>query len=338
MANENYNQFIERLAQDPTKLAFRELEEPAVVEFLLLALQDERNEVRLDAVLFFERAGEFLVKQARYNRTDHTAAVEQALERAKDLLLARLQDDNRDVREVAAAAFRHIRDERVFPALLQALQKRQIEPDNSEAVIALAINGGSEALSYLEGLAKSREYELRVVAATALGEIQASSSLGLLEDLLDDEQDIVRATAAEKLANFGGDEQALQILINRFRFEEVSLVRFRILDSFAAFPDKPETIPYLIEGLTDEDSELADAAISSLKQQNFELVLQNLLPLLSQDEDDEEAEIVQSRVILALRELGNPSAIPVLETIVATNSDPLNVADAQEAIRILQKG
>lgn len=264
------------------------------------------------------------------------------LKRLKDpqaisMLLSALEDENTQVRSVAAAALGAIGAERsprtrqeirdlAVPALIHALHDRQV-PMRMAAARALGAIGSPEAAADLMDALGDASPHVRGLAAEALGRIGGEHpSAGvraqkMLAAALKDIDSAVRTHAAVALGRVSSDlkQHSLRIqvvpdLLDAFRDASVQ-VRSAAARSLSQIG--PDSVPGLIEALRDEDLRVRSAAVWVLEQigeHDNDAALRAVEPLIAALDDSDEH--VRWYAVGALGVIRDARAVPRLVNLL----------------------
>lgn len=136
--------------------------------------------------------------------------------------LTRLASDakeSNDVRSAACLLLGRLRSKRAIPAVLQAFKSDDLDL-GWQATMALAEINHKWALKPLEIAARSHpEANRRLAAVYALGFLKDTRAVGILLDVLNDEQEepLVRGEAAEALSYKRREDRILETLLQRLQ-------------------------------------------------------------------------------------------------------------------------
>ncbi len=122
-------------------------------------------------------------------------------ESATPRLIAMLEDDAQIVQNAAATALGEVGDQRAVTSLV-SLFKHPTEAVRHAAADA-AVKLGPEAIGWIGELLKKSSFEIRMVAASALGQIRHERAFLALEMALGDTDSMVRREVAFAIANQG---------------------------------------------------------------------------------------------------------------------------------------
>ncbi len=204
-----------------------------------------------------------------------------------EALASLLEDDDEEVRHVAAVALAKMGDARVGPFLLNALRecsdivtvdnllnmgKPAVEAliaglDDKDAdlrwrcVLALGETGDRQAVEPLAKALKDENMRIREAAAQALGKIGDKRAVSALIDALSDDDHYVREFAANSLGDIG-EESAVEPLIGRLR-DEIWQVRCAAVRALGDIGNE-KAIPALIEALGDKEKRVRTFASCAL--------------------------------------------------------------------------
>ncbi|NEO68381.1 HEAT repeat domain-containing protein [Moorena sp. SIO3H5] len=260
------------------------------------------------------------------------------LEKAIPELIKYLDNDNSDVRWVAAKALQVIGTKATIEPLIKCLDdnnyyviilavetlvkigtKTTIKPlinfldrlldyDNLDVSINLAKSlgeiGKDIAIKPLSKFLDNDHYSLRSSAAEALGEIGTEGTIKPLIKLLDDENSYVRSSAAEALGKIG-TEVALKPLIKCLD-DENSYVRSSAAEALGKIGTEVAIEP-LIKCLDDENSYVHNSTVEALGKIGTEATIYWLIKCL-----DDENSYVRSSAVESLGKIGTEVAIETL--------------------------
>ncbi|OLT61916.1 sister chromatid cohesion protein PDS5 [Moorena bouillonii] len=230
--------------------------------------------------------------------------------------LARLKDENSDVREMAARALGNLvnSSETVVNALLARFQDENSDVRRQAAYGLGRLGKSSEpVVNALLARLQDENYVVRGTAADALGSLGNSSETvvnAILVRLMDKHFE-VRRNAVSALGNLGNSsETVVKALIVRL-MDENSDVRSKAALALGELGSSSETlVSALLAQLMDEDSDVrwrAAYALGKLGNSSETVVSALLAQLMDEDSD------VRGWTALALGDLGNSS-----ETVVST--------------------
>jgi len=300
----------------------RALQDPAAVEVLTEAMQDQEPAVRAEIVA------------ALGDYEGNTAAV-------KSLINA-LRDPSDAVQELAAQSLKKIRSATATDALVgallrgtagvqyhvtQALQALNWTPRSTAEQIPFYLASGdfkrvamfgAEALSALVGVLRAGSYERRVAAATALGELGEASGLKPLLGALKDHEPLVRVAVVNSLASMG-DKQAVPGLISALR-DRARNVRVAVVTALGQLGDK-QAVPPLLALEKDREWEVRAVLVEALGRLGDRVALPIVMNLL-RDRDQE----VRQNAADALGLVGDESTIDCL--ILAMVDEHMGVRQA----------
>jgi HEAT repeat protein len=137
---------------------------------------------------------------------------------AADAIKGQLDSDDEDVQATAAAALLRFGDEDAR-LLVEAFFEDPDESDWDEDVFtdALGTKGNEVAVPYLVRMSGAEIWDTRQIAARALGRTRVPEAKNALRDLLADEDEDVRVTAASVLATEFGDFTGIDTLVKAVR-------------------------------------------------------------------------------------------------------------------------
>jgi HEAT repeat protein len=168
---------------------------------------------------------------------------------------------------------------------------------------------------YLRQVLKDEDWRIRRAAAEALGQIGDPQATPALIQALRDEDFWVRRAAAEALGQIG-DPQATPALAQALR-DEMWLVRLAAAEALGQIGD-PQATPALIQALQDEDSDVRRAAARALRKidakdtraipEDWEIhvvVPKDVIRTV-------QARSEEHRIVIWTLEIGDPQAVPIL--------------------------
>ena len=256
----------ETRANDPNWLrersaGFDELERPIMAAALIERMRPASEEERTDTLEALREAGAIEVlahpirpwlpwRRALSIRTLGWIGADEQV----PMLIERLSDRNRYVRDSAVRALGRIRDSRSLPVLGELFRSPgQIGP--GVVYDALVTIGGEEAERIFAGALRSPLESVRVsscfgVAALSDAESARSSLVPMLEDL----SPAVRAAAAKSLGKIGGDQ--LPASLARASRDEEPIVRVAAIAALGHYDD-PRAVELAMNALLDPDRDTA---------------------------------------------------------------------------------
>jgi HEAT repeat protein len=179
---------------------------------------------------------------------------------AVPVLLERLSDRNRSVREAAFRALGRIGDVRALPRL--ANHFREPGGIGPGVVYDALVELGAPAAAVFAGALRSPIETVRVASCFGVSALyDPESARPLLSPLLADEAAAVRAAAAETLGQIGGDTIP-EALARASRDEEPS-VRRAAVTALGSYDD-PQAVEFALGALADPDRDTAVRAAESL--------------------------------------------------------------------------
>ncbi len=270
--------------------ALGNLDDSSAVPKLIKLLEDESAEVRTSAA---EILG---------NLSDSSAVPR---------LINLLEDEFVYVRESAASALGNLDDSSAAPALVKLLEDESADVRRS-AVYALNNLGDSSAVLKLINLLEDEFVYVRESAASALNKLGDSSAAPALVKLLKDERQStgVRTSAAEVLGNLSdrsdlSDSSTVRKLINLLE-DEFEYVRESAAEILGNLGDS-SAAPALVKLLEDEYADVRRSAVYALDNLGDSSAVPKLIKLL----EDESVDVRESAAVV-LGNLGDSSAAPEL--------------------------
>jgi HEAT repeat protein len=258
--------------QDLSALAKRisglnELERPIAAEFVIERLRTESPEERAQTLAWMREIGaiDVLLRSAKRWQPWRRALAIRILglagaTEAVPLLIERLSDRSRYVREAAVRALGRIGDERARPALSRLFE----EPGAAGAGIvyqALLAFGADAEPVFADGLRSQNEH-VRVASVFGLGSLlEPSAAAAQVEHMLGDESPLVRASTAHMLERVGGG--AVPAGLVRATQDEQRSVRRAAVSALASYDD-PQSLQLALSALDDPDRDAAIRAGETL--------------------------------------------------------------------------
>ena len=247
--------------------SFGELERPLAATVLIERLRPASEEERERALEVLREAGavELIVRSTRRRLPWRRALAIRTLgwigaDEAVPVLIDRLSDRNRYVRESAVRALGRIVDSRALPFLGELF--RSPGRTGSGVVYDALIAFGTEAEPVFAGALRSQIESVRVASCFGVAALsEPEVARGLLEPLLADSAAPVRSAAAESLGQVGGDlmPQALA----RASRDEQPTVRRAATGALGAYDD-PRAVELALNALLDPDRDTAVRAGEAL--------------------------------------------------------------------------
>jgi len=209
--------------------SFDELERPIAAVALIERMKPASEEEREHALAALREVGvvDLLLRASRGRMPWRRAGAVRTLgwigaEEGVPLLIARLSDRNRHVRESAVRALGRIGDRRALQPLGELLRSPGLVGEGVvyDALIAF----GHDAEPVFAGALRSPTESVRVASSFAIAAISdPATARPLLEPLLQDGAAVVRAAAAESLALVGGE--SMPEALARATRDELAAVR-----------------------------------------------------------------------------------------------------------------
>jgi hypothetical protein len=246
---------------------FDELERPIAATMLIERMRPASEEDRAQTFAFLREAGwiDLLVRGTRQWMPWRRALSIRTLgwlgaNEAVPVLIERISDRNRYVRESAVRALGRIGDSRALPHL-DKLFRSHGQVGSGVVYDALVAFGPDAAPVFADGL-RSEPSSVRV--ASCFGVVALSepdTSRRLLEPLLEDETAEVRSGAAESLGQVGGD--LIPNVLARATRDEQPSVRRAATTALGSYDD-PRAVELALNALLDSDRETAVRAGEAL--------------------------------------------------------------------------
>lgn len=195
-----------------------------------------------------------------------TALGEIGSDRAADVLISLLNNNNCELRSRAANALRRMSSERAVEALISALKDDYSEV-RQHAAEALGAIGSDRAADALICSLNDRDSEVRSNSAYALGQMDSDKAIDALISTLDDHRGNVRRSAALALGHIGS-AKAVDALV-RALDDEVRKVRTSAVEALGKI-DSDSAAEALISILDDGYSDVVWRAVEVLGQMRVE--------------------------------------------------------------------
>ena len=253
-----------------------------------------------------------------------------------EALIARLQDENAEVRRAAAHSLGRLKDPRAVPGLIGAL--RDSDPEVREsAAEALAEFEDSRAIQPLVALLSDPSTDVRHSALEALSRFEEGVPPGVVIRLLGDADPEVRHEAAH-LAGKLRDRSATPALVKLIS-DPSSDVRQAAIEAIGELKD-PAVAGALMPALGDADADVREQALNAIEELRAPIPEATLIGLMR----DSDADVRQHAAHLA-GERSVIAAIPMLRRMLDDQDGDVresavdalgNIADgaAYEALRV----
>jgi HEAT repeat protein len=264
------------------------------IELLLTASQDENRSVRKTVAKSLHSV--FLFSDVTSDEDGNDSSIIEAANRklAVKSLIAALQDEDEEVRALAAGALTNYHDQSAIPYLQAAL------------------HDGSE--------------DVRASAARTLGFLGSKESVGPLLRTLVDEFSEVRAAAADALGQVGC-ATAIDPLLNAL-LDEDTHVRRRAVIALGDIGSK-SAVEHLLKALQDEDYKMRACAAIALGQIGEERTFEPLLEMLR----DTEA-LVREHVVESLGRIGRERSLDALYLALNDEGGHVRISATDEISKI----
>ena len=234
--------------------------------------------------------------------------------KAVEPLLSTLKDNDKDVRAAAARSLGHYNNPQVTESLIVALgdKDKEVRAAVVEALIIGRID--SSAVEPLIACLKDEDAIVRgtVVLGIPLLLDDDQQAVEYLLAALTDKSESVRASAAESLVDYFDEPQIVEPLIACLKDKDPG-VRAAVARTLGEFYDKPHVIESLIASLNDGDSGVRAAAVSALGHVDDPRGIEPLIIALS-----DKNERVKAAVLEAFRYSDDPR---VVEALIAALKD-----------------
>ena len=231
-------------------------------------------------------------------------------EQTVSVLVCAMQDEDPDVRRIAANVIREMRSDDCVPALIGILQRESDESRVRMDVAELLGDIGSEQSVpvLIQLLQKDDNANVRWCSIKALEKIGSEEAVtALMESLLGDEDAGVRSCSGGALGKIGS-EQSVAALIEALESDKDCRVRFYVAHALGCNGWK-QSLPALIKALgQEEDAHLRSKYADVLGQIGSERAVQALIHGLQEDGDAN----VQVACTDALGHIGSKQSVPAL--------------------------
>ena len=225
-------------------------------------------------------------------------------------LIARLDDENAEVRSAAAHSLGRLKDSRAIPALIGALKDREPKVRVSAAE-ALAEFEDTRAISPLTDLLNDQSTDVKQSALDALSHFESNLPSAAIIRLLSDPDTDVRQSAAH-LAGKAHDRSATGALA-KLVGDPSSDVRQAAIESIGELGD-PAAAVALVPAFSDANPDVREQALSAIEELKAPLAEQTLLSLMR----DRDPDVRQSAAHLA----GERSVVGAIPTLRRMLDDP----------------
>ncbi|WP_455212539.1 HEAT repeat domain-containing protein [Kaarinaea lacus] len=272
--------------------ALAQINDPQALGSLVTALDNSNRFVRIEAA------------QALENQIDNQGDVQS--EGLIQVLMASLQDNNRNVRQMGARLLGKIKDPRATIPLIKTLEDSEFEV-REEASIALRNIKDPQAIEPLVKALNSTNPEVRAHVIKTLGEFKDHRAIEPLMGTIQDPDPEVRAAAIKVLGTIK-DPRAVQPIIKALDDydEKVRLQAVNVLGTSSS----PQVISPLLGKLEDSDAQVREAAGEALM---------NLKWIPTSDVDKGKYYLIK-RDWASCIELGEPAAAPLITELNQADS------------------
>jgi HEAT repeat protein/beta-lactamase regulating signal transducer with metallopeptidase domain len=225
-------------------------------------------------------------------------------------LIARLDDENADVRSAAAHSLGHLKDSRAVPGLIGALKDR-VPKVRTSAAEALAEFEDLRAVPPLTDLLSDPSTEVKRSALDALSHFEDNLPAAAIVRLLADPDAEVRQNAA-RLAGKARDRSAMGPLA-RLVGDPSSDVRRAAIEAIAQLGD-PTAAVAIVPALSDANADVREQALSAFEDLKAPIADATLIGLMG----DRDADVRQKAARLA----GDRSVVAAIPTLRRMLDDP----------------
>ena len=250
-------------------------------------------------------------------------------------LIARLKDEDADVRVAAAEALGKLEDARAVPGLLDVLRDREVKV-RSAAAQSLGKFHDSRAIGGLTALLQDSSADVRKEALNALSEYESGVPVAAVIRMLDDPDAELRHSAAHTLGN--QKDRAAGAALARAVRDPSSEVRQAAIEAIAELHDVSHA-PAILPALGDPNADVRKQALDALSELRSPIAEGTLLGLMRDANTEvraKAAELAGERSILgaipSLRRLLDDPDHDVREHAVSALSEIADPA-ADEALR-----
>jgi HEAT repeat protein/beta-lactamase regulating signal transducer with metallopeptidase domain len=245
-----------------------------------------------------------------------------------DALIARLKDEDAEVRRAAAHSLGRLKDSRAVPGLIGAL--RDSEPKvRAAAAEALGEFEDSRAVAPLAALLNDPSTEVKHSALDALSHFEDGVPSEAVIRLLGDEDADIRHSAAH-LAGKVGDRSAIAALA-KLVGDPSSEVRGAAIQAIGELKD-PAAAPALLPALSDSDADVRQYAIDAIEELKAPIAESTLISLMRDPHPD-----VRQKAASLAGERSVIGAIPTLRRMLDDTNGDVRVS-AVEALGNIAHG
>ncbi|MGL1863722.1 MAG: HEAT repeat domain-containing protein [Pseudodesulfovibrio sp.] len=252
-----------------------------------------------------------------------TVAADRGTEEAKDFFI-KVLDEHTDGTVLKSAVYllgEKLQLSEVAEKLFQLLDHEYDDVKEAALDACIAI-GGSEVSARFRDMFADEEPVHRLMAVYALGKLDVTDNMEILQQALEDEVPDIRKVAVESLASACDISDSWRPLVLSKLNDESKDVRLTVIEIMGQCYDD-EFAPHLIEALEDEDDWVKIRAIDALGEHGTEQASPRLIEMLENSN-----RFVVMKVIEALGSIGGTSAFRALLDI--TNSDEYELVSAAE--------
>ena len=225
-------------------------------------------------------------------------------------LIARLEDENAEVRRAAAHSLGRLKDPRAVPGLIGALKDSDAKV-RASAAEALAEFEDTRAIVPLAGLLSDQSSEVKQSALDALDHFEGSLPSAPIVRLLDDPDADVRHKAAHMVGKLR-DRTAIGALA-KLVADPSPDVRQAAIESIGEMGD-PSAAVAVIPALTDPNADVRQQAMNAMENLKAPIAEATLLNLMR----DRDADVRQQAAHLA----GDRSVVAAVPTLRRMLDDP----------------
>jgi len=228
--------------------------------------------------------------------------------------IIRMLDDKDEKVRVNAANLLATFGEAALPGLVKALSNEHFRVRRS-AISSISEIGGNEVFIPLVDCLKDPENWVRYDATRSLADLFGSDALEVILPMLEDKHNYVRGGAIFSLRKIS-DKKAVPFLVKCLTDSD-SYVRSYAAQALGELGD-PYAVEFLIIALKDENFHVRKDTAYALSLLKDKRAVQPLIAALYDEYE------VRFRAAVALREIGDKSALPILEEIYnsITATDP----------------
>ncbi|MFZ2497763.1 HEAT repeat domain-containing protein [Methanosarcina sp.] len=237
--------------------------------------------------------------------------------RNTEFCIKAIDDENPEVRKIAAKALEHARDPRAENALLELLEDNNLEVRITAVRVLGRIGAENTVEPLIKQLTADKDPNFRICAIEALGNLNDKQAIEPLIKSLDDKNSEVKVATARSLGILG-DERAEEALIMKLNKGSLEFHKQVIL-ALGKIGDK-KTVEVLIHKLEDKEPEIRKCTAESLGKLGN---LQAVDPLLRSIND--KIPEVRNAAAYSLGMLKAEKAVDALEELLTEEDSELRI-------------